>query len=108
MRERHIGVDISVAPGPAPPEPWLAELVTFSRKDTDFVVVGAECERRAAVIAALRSRGYSVRVLVDAWGAERDRPIARSRALLNVHYNENRTVFELVSGSALRILVYLR
>lgn len=80
---------------PVPPEPALRGLVAAGRKTHDFVFFGSLSPRRDAVIAAVRAAGHTVLVLDGEWGAERDREVARARAILNVHFRDDYTVFEV-------------
>src|SRR5262249_16785613 len=57
-------------------------------------------ERRQDVLSALRRRGVKVETAFGVYGGERDRLIARSKVVLNVHYHESK-VFEVVRVSYL-------
>ena len=54
-------------------------------KDVDVLFYGARNERRAAVLNQLRER-FWLRTLFGDYGEARDRWIARSRVVLNIHF----------------------
>ncbi len=63
-------------------------------EDIDVLFYGWVCERRREVIEALTRAGLRVRWLVGVFGRERDRLVARSKVVLNLHFYE-RPVFEI-------------
>ena len=90
---------------PAPrvvPVGWVPELsrIAPAEEDLDVLFYGSMNERRRAVLAALSERGLRVHSAFGVYGAERDRLVARSKVVLNVHYYEAK-VLELVRLSYL-------
>lgn len=69
-------------------------------EDIDVLFFGSLNPRRLQVLEALDRRGLRVQALVGVYGAARDRFIARSKIVLNVHYYEARR-FEIVRASYL-------
>jgi hypothetical protein len=74
--------------------------IPASDPDIDILLYGSLNERRYAVLEELNALGFKVKALFDLYGETRDRYIARSRIVLNVHYYEAR-VFEIVRISYL-------
>jgi hypothetical protein len=64
--------------GPLPDGGW----------EYDVLMLASRNDRRNAVINALEQQGARVKVVQEAWGAERDSLVRRSAVLLNVHYFE--------------------
>ncbi len=90
---------------PAPrvvPLGWVPELERIAplAEDVDVLFYGCQNARRLASLDALRARGLRVETLFGVYGAERDRWIARSKLVLNVHFFEAK-VFEIVRVSYL-------
>ena len=54
--------------------------------DHDVALYGCVSARRDEAVRALRAAGLRVAYSSEAWGADRDRLIARSRIVLNVHH----------------------
>jgi hypothetical protein len=82
---------------------YVAELVRIPRvaeEDIDVLFYGSMNERRRTVIEELRARGLRVEAAFGVYGEVRDRLIARSKLVLNVHYYEAK-VFEIVRISYL-------
>jgi len=71
-----------------------------AEEDIDVLFYGSVNERRQAVLEELSRRGARVHVAFGVYGAERDRLVARSRLVLNVHYYQAK-VFEMVRVSYL-------
>lgn len=69
-------------------------------EDIDVLFYGSINGRRRRILDALRERGLRVEEAFGVYGVERDRLIARSRLVLNVHYYEAK-VFEIVRVSYL-------
>jgi GT2 family glycosyltransferase len=90
---------------PAPrvvPVGWVPELARIApaEEDIDVLFYGSMNERRRAVLSALAERGLRVHAAFGVYGAERDRLVARSKVVLNVHFYEAK-VFEVVRVSYL-------
>jgi 2-polyprenyl-3-methyl-5-hydroxy-6-metoxy-1,4-benzoquinol methylase len=82
---------------------WVPELTRIAQtatEDIDVLFYGSLNERRAAVLQELRGRGLHVHAAFGVYGPERDRLIARSKVVLNVHFYEAK-VFEIVRVSYL-------
>lgn len=70
------------------------------KMDIDVLFYGSLNERRQVIIKELLQRGIMTVPLFGVYGIERDRFIARSRIILNVHFYESR-LFEIVRCSYL-------
>ncbi len=66
-----------------------------AEEDIDVLFYGSINERRQAVLKELERGGARVHAAFGVYGAERDRLVARSRLVLNVHFYEAK-VFEIV------------
>ncbi len=66
-----------------------------AEESIDVLFIGSLNERRSALLHQLVLHGLDVKALFGVYGVERDRMIARSRILLNVHFYEAK-VLELV------------
>ena len=62
---------------------------------TDVLFYGALNPRRRDILLEIERRGFAVTQLRDIYGEERDRHIAKSKIVLNLHFYESR-VFEIV------------
>jgi SAM-dependent methyltransferase len=80
--------------------PELARIRPVPQEDLDVLFYGSLNPRRIAVIEALRAAGLRVEAPFGVYGEARDRLIARSKVVLNVHYFEAK-VFEVVRVSYL-------
>ena len=60
----------------------------------DVGFCGASSPRRDVVLKGLRDAGLNVLALHNAWGEERDRQLARSKVIVNIHYQNDYKVFE--------------
>lgn len=98
---RHAGLGLPVPR--VVPIGWVPELSRIPRgapEDIDVLFYGSMNERRHAVLRALQDRGLVVHAAFGVYGAERDRLVARSKLVLNVHFYEAK-VFEVVRVSYL-------
>lgn len=59
--------------------------IESSARDIDVLFFGVMTDRRRRVFEELSARGLEVRFLVGVFGRERDRWIARSKVVLNIH-----------------------
>jgi hypothetical protein len=75
--------------------PSLSRITAATIKDIDVLFIGALSQRRNEVLLACQSRGLKTHRLFGVYGADRDRYIARSKVLLNVH-NFEAKVLEMV------------
>jgi len=85
------------------PVGYVPELTRIERRepeDIDVLFYGSLNERRQRVITALEAAGARVRCAFGVYGAERDRLIARSRLVLNLHYFPT-NIFEMIRVSYL-------
>ena len=74
--------------------PGLTRIEAHDEQDIDVFFSGAVSARRAQVLNALKARGLNVVVVSDVYGAERDRLIARSKVVLNIHFHDDARNFE--------------
>ncbi len=113
MHRRHAAWDYSRAnadawvrlgvPRPAHlPVGYVPELsrIAPAAEDIDVLFYGSVNERRKAVLEELARRGARVQAAFGVYGEERDRLIARSRIVLNLHFYDAK-VFEVVRVSYL-------
>jgi len=84
------------------PVGYVPELTRIAPADEDVDVLfyGSLNDRRKAVLRELEARGARVHIAFGLYGAARDRLVARSRLVLNVHFYEAK-VFEIVRVSYL-------
>lgn len=78
----------------------LRRIVPRETQDIDVLFYGSVNDRRRAALLALEDAGLRVVALFGVYGAARDDYIARSRIVLNLHYDEGR-LFEVVRVSYL-------
>jgi hypothetical protein len=71
-----------------------------AEEDIDVLFYGSLNERRLSILQELKNHGVKVHALFGAYGAERDRVIARSKIVLNIHFYEAK-IFEIVRVSYL-------
>ncbi len=81
---------IGAAHVPLGHHPVLERLSTHATRDIDVLFYGSMNERRHRVIEGLIDAGLRVEALFGAYGAERDRVIARTAAVINIHFYEAR------------------
>jgi hypothetical protein len=84
----------------------VCEKVTWrnSPHQFDFLFIGSLSQRRIAFLEGLIKLGYAVGAITDAnksFGAQRDRVIADSKVVLNIHCFENLNTLETVRISYL-------
>lgn len=65
-------------------------------KETDVIMIGTNptYEHRMNIYNTLKDRGVNIKFFTNLWDDDRDREIAKSRILLNVHYLPNYQLFE--------------
>lgn len=80
-------------------EPELTR-IPQSEEDIDVLLYGSLNDRRIKILKELKDNGINVVALFGAYGEERDKYIARSKIILNIHYYEAR-VFEIIRVSYL-------
>jgi SAM-dependent methyltransferase len=80
--------------------PQLTRIAQAPQEDIDVLFYGSINPRRQAVLDALQARGLRVEAVFGVYGEARDRLIARSKVVLNLHYFEAK-VFEVVRVSYL-------
>jgi len=80
-------------------EPELTKIPQL-KEDIDVLLYGSLNDRRTKILNELKSKGLNIVALFGAYGEIRDRYIARSKIILNIHYYEAR-VFEVVRVSYL-------
>lgn len=74
--------------------PGLVRVPTAVEQDIDVLFYGAVNERRYRILEAIKAAGLRVVLVTNMFGAERDRVIARSKVVLNMHYYDNK-IFEI-------------
>lgn len=85
-----------------PTEEYYQKIKSFNLDniyDSDVSFVGWLSDRRREIINNLTLKGVKVNVINanwDVYGDDRDKMIAKSKILLNVHYNENWKCFEQI------------
>ena len=80
-------------------EPELTRIPQVE-EDIDVFFYGSLNERRIKILNELKNKGLNVVTLFGTYGEERDKYIARSKIVLNIHYYEAR-VFEIIRVSYL-------
>ncbi|WP_321936779.1 hypothetical protein [Paraburkholderia sp. J8-2] len=78
--------------------PQLTRIQARPEQDVDVLFYGMLNERRHKILEALRASGLVVQHLQGVYGDERDRWIARSKIVLNVHYYDDK-IHEVVRTS---------
>lgn len=71
----------------------LQALMRTSTKLYDFAVVGSPSVHRALVVDRFTKAGFSV-CCVTGFGAVRDKQVAQCKALLNIHFSGDYTIYE--------------
>jgi 2-polyprenyl-3-methyl-5-hydroxy-6-metoxy-1,4-benzoquinol methylase len=94
--------DLGLRPPRVVPIGWVPELsrIEAAAEEVDVLFYGSLNERRRTILEALSARGLRVQVAFGVYGEERDRLVARSKVVLNVHYYPAK-VFEIVRVSYL-------
>jgi SAM-dependent methyltransferase len=80
--------------------PELSRIEAAPNQDIDVLFYGSLNERRNLIVKTLKEAGAKVHVLFGVYGAERDKLIARSKIVLNVHFYDAK-IFEIVRVSYL-------
>jgi hypothetical protein len=80
--------------------PELERIAQDVSEDIDVLFYGAINDRRRVVLEALQDRGLNVVVAANCFGEARDRLVARSKIVLNIHFYEAK-VLEMVRISYL-------
>lgn len=78
-----------------PPETEFLKQCLSQPKEYDFAVVGNLSEYRKKVIEDVRKKGYTVNI-VSGWREVRDKEIGKCKALLNIHFDPQFTVYESI------------
>ena len=76
-------------------QPQLTRIAKAKRPDIDVLFYGSVTDRREAILNGCRERGLTVVSLFGVYADERDRYIARSKLVLNLH-NHAAELFEIV------------
>ncbi len=71
-----------------------------AKEDIDVLLYGSLNERRLHIIQSLKAHGVKAEAVFGIYGQERDRLLARSKIVLNIHFYEAK-VFEVVRVSYL-------
>jgi len=80
--------------------PTLTRVPIDAEKDIDVLFYGSMSDRRQIALDHVIAAGLRVEELYDVYGSERDKKLARTKLVLNIHYHEN-GVFEVVRVSYL-------
>lgn len=80
--------------------PKLNRIPRHQPKDIDVLFYGSTNERRVRILRAIQESGLNLHHLFGVYGAERDKVIARSKVVLNLHAYEAK-IFEVVRVSYL-------
>lgn len=80
--------------------PEITRIQTQGTKDIDVLFYGALNSRRQLILDNLIHLGFNVVILKNSYGLERDKYIARSKIVLNIHYYESK-ILEIVRVSYL-------
>ena len=72
----------------------LKSLLLQESKEFDVAIVASMTPRRVSFVDSLLHSGVKVCIINNKFGLERDRLIAKCRCLLNIHANEDYTIFE--------------
>ena len=73
----------------------LTRIAHATAPDIDVLFYGSVSDRRAQIFDEIRTRGLNLVTLFGVYGSERDRHIARSKVVLNLH-NHPTEIFEVV------------
>lgn len=76
---------------------WQPELAVIApqQRDIDVLFYGGINERRSHILTELAKSGLKTQTLLHVWGDERDKWIARSKIVLNMHYYDSE-IFEII------------
>ncbi len=74
--------------------PSLSNIMSVPNQDIDVLFIGSMCDRRSRVLNDMIRRGLVVHTLMGAYGKERNKWIARSKVMLNMHFYD-RPIFEI-------------
>ena len=75
--------------------PSLTRIESAEDQDIDVLFYGSPSPRRVELIDRLKGAGIDVTTIFGVYGAERDKLIARSKIVLNSHYDDTQ-IFEVV------------
>ncbi len=75
---------------------YLLNLLKMETKEFDAAVVASWTPRRIEIVQSLQDAGIKICMIKDTFGVERDRLIAKSKCLLNIHANDNYNIFETI------------
>lgn len=73
----------------------LKEYLVSQPKLYDVSFVGAMSPKRQIILDKLREKGIKV-IVANTWGDERDKMIAQSKLLINIHYNDSYNIYESI------------
>ncbi len=82
--------------------PTMTTIEKVPEQDIDVLFVGALSPSRQCILSDIERAGLKLKVLYGMYGKERDKVIARSKVVLNLHYGfEHKAVFEIFRVSHL-------
>lgn len=92
--EKH-GISSKHVP-PISPEWYKNKLKSYSDEPCIYDVgfAGCESERRTKIIEELKSSGITVNYIIEKYGEERDKELAKCRIILNIHCLDDFSIFE--------------
>ncbi len=68
--------------------PCMTKFESVPEKDIDVLFYGSANARRMKILCELSDAGVNVQRIFGAYGADRDHFIARSKVILNIHYQD--------------------
>lgn len=78
---------------------YYNRLLSFNPNNTYDFDIGfcgwVHGDHRISLLHSIRSAGFSVDIIDNTYGEERDKRLALCKILLNIHFNENYKIFEL-------------
>jgi hypothetical protein len=81
---------------PILPEKYLSKLREFRKvgQSYDFGFSGCDSPRRAYILKELENAGFKTNYIVELYGEERDKELAKCKVLLNIHCFPDFQIFE--------------
>jgi len=71
----------------------LKKLLLNTVKTYDLAFIGESIEKRGDYIRFFTNKGIKINV-INKWGEERDKEVAKCKVLLNIHFREDYQIFE--------------
>jgi len=89
----------SFLPVETPEKKTLEALIAKTPKEYDFAHVGQLTSRRKKILDSIKEFGYTINIIENKWSLNRDKEIAKCKALLNIHQTDEHKVFETCRAS---------